>query len=247
MRIVFLFLIYLSLTGIGFCTSRIVSLSPALTETLVYVGAADKVVGVTVFTNLIPEARRVGGIVNPNVEKIISLHPDLILATTMTSDRVISILKRYTNVEVFSLTTLEDIEKSIERIANLTSGRGKVKRQMFVSDLKYTLKRLSCLENKRIAILTSHPPPVIAGRDSYIGEALGKAGAIVVTQRTFSVISVESLLKRNPELLVTPCGTEVPPILKNIPGVCIEKEKLLHPSPRFLEALKELGRKLCNH
>ncbi len=247
MRLIFAFLIYLSFTYSGFCASRIVSLSPALTEILVYIGAEDRTVGVTVFTNLIPRATRIGGIVNPNIEKIVSLHPDLVLATTMTPDRIISILKRYTNVEIFSLTTLEDIEKSIEKIANLTTGKGKEKRQKFVSTLNYILEGLSCVKNKRIAVLISYPPPVIAGRNSYIGEALEKAGAVVVTSGTFSVVSIESLLKRNPELLVTSCSTEIPTVLKNLSRVCIEKEKLLHPSPRFLEALEEFRRKVCNY
>jgi len=65
--------------------ARIVSLVPSVTETLFALGAEDRLVGVTDFCDYPPAARRkpsVGGMVNPNLEVIVSLRPDLVVATT---------------------------------------------------------------------------------------------------------------------------------------------------------------------
>ena len=63
---------------------RIVSLSPNITETIYALAAQDLLVGVSDFCNYPAEVRqktRVGGLLNPNIERIISLEPDLLLGT----------------------------------------------------------------------------------------------------------------------------------------------------------------------
>ncbi|MDQ3169942.1 MAG: helical backbone metal receptor [Acidobacteriota bacterium] len=60
---------------------RIVTLIPAVTETLFAVGAGAKVVGVSAFDTYPPEVNavaRVGGLIDPDTERILSLKPDLV-------------------------------------------------------------------------------------------------------------------------------------------------------------------------
>ena len=63
---------------------RVVSLSPSLTNTVYALGAASDLVGITDYTVYPPEAARqkpsVGAVVNPSLERIVALHPDLVLA-----------------------------------------------------------------------------------------------------------------------------------------------------------------------
>ena len=63
---------------------RVVSLSPSITNTVYALGAAGELVGITDYTAYPPEAVRqkpsVGAVVNPSLERIIALHPDLVLA-----------------------------------------------------------------------------------------------------------------------------------------------------------------------
>src|SRR5206468_4105620 len=70
--------------------ARIVSLAPAITETLFAIGAGDAVVGVTRYCNF-PEAAKtrtiVGGFADPDVERIVALGPDLVIATADTTSR----------------------------------------------------------------------------------------------------------------------------------------------------------------
>src|SRR5207244_8574867 len=65
--------------------ARIVSLVPSVTEILYTLGAEERLVGVTDFCDYPPAARQrpsVGGMVNPNLEAIVALKPDLVIATT---------------------------------------------------------------------------------------------------------------------------------------------------------------------
>ncbi|HTV56518.1 MAG TPA: helical backbone metal receptor, partial [Terriglobia bacterium] len=60
---------------------RIICLAPSVTETVYALGLGSEVVGVTDYTDYPPEARskpRVGGPDNPSLEKVVSLHPDLV-------------------------------------------------------------------------------------------------------------------------------------------------------------------------
>ena len=63
--------------------SRIISLVPSVTEMLFAIGAGDRIVGVSDFDHYPPEAEkrtRVGGLLDPDFERILSLRPDLVVA-----------------------------------------------------------------------------------------------------------------------------------------------------------------------
>src|SRR5207249_8942196 len=63
---------------------RIVSLAPSITETLYALGLQDELVGDTDYCDYPPDAQRktkVGGAINPSLEAIAALHPDLVLVT----------------------------------------------------------------------------------------------------------------------------------------------------------------------
>jgi iron complex transport system substrate-binding protein len=71
--------------------TRIISLAPNITEILFAVGAGDKIVGVSEYSNFPPEAAglpQVGSYIKPNLEAIIALKPDLVIATADGEKRV---------------------------------------------------------------------------------------------------------------------------------------------------------------
>ncbi len=99
---------------------RIVSLSPSNTEILFAIGAGDQVVGRTNYCNYPPEAEKVesiGDYATPSVEKILSLSPDLVMATDFIADDVKSQIEATgAKVLVFSPATIDEVENSITSI-----------------------------------------------------------------------------------------------------------------------------------
>ena len=244
---VFFWFFLLSLSVFGF--DRIVSLSPALTDIVAYVGAEKKLVGVTVFCSgsVCRGKERVGGIVNPNLEKIYSLHPDLVIATTMTPKRDIEALKQLDlKVLVFRLVSLEDVVKVTGKLGELLSGGDEDEGRELLKRIREGVLPLSrCLKGKRLVVVISLMPLYVAGKESYLGEILEMAGAKVVPDTTFSAISYEALVRLKPDLVIFVGRGEFHP-LGNFKVVKVEpSDDLLHPSPRIIRGVEEIRRAIC--
>lgn len=107
-------------TGTGHLPRRIVALTPSLSETLFALGLGDRVVGVGDYTSWPPEARtkpRLGGLFNPNVERIAALRPDL--AVLMPSERDLAAKLGPLGIEalIVPIESLADVERSFTTIA----------------------------------------------------------------------------------------------------------------------------------
>ena len=99
---------------------RIVSLAPSLTETLFALGLGDRVVGVddySVWPAAATSKARIGGLFNPNLEKMVSLRPDL--ALLLPSEHDIAAKLRGLGVAslIVPVETLADVERSFVAIA----------------------------------------------------------------------------------------------------------------------------------
>jgi len=82
-RRIFLLIVMIGATGLAAePPRRIVSLIPAVTEMIFAMGAGDRVVGVSAYDRYPPQVDRlprVGGLIDPNIERIFSLKPDLVI------------------------------------------------------------------------------------------------------------------------------------------------------------------------
>ncbi|NYT00509.1 MAG: cobalamin-binding protein [Methanocellales archaeon] len=104
--------------------NRIISLSPSNTEILFALGLGDKVVGLTRYCNYPPEAQEreeIGGFVSVNIEKVVSLKPDLILADASLQRAVVEELEKL-GLSVFALGSddVDEILEDIEIIGKIT-------------------------------------------------------------------------------------------------------------------------------
>ncbi len=241
---VFLF----TLNSFGF--DRVVSLSPALTDIIAYVGAEKKLIGVTVFCSgeVCRGKERVGGIVNPNVEKIYNLHPDLIVATTMTPEKDVDILKRLgLEVLVFRLVSLEDVVNVTGELGELLSGNRAKGKELLKSMEREAFSLSNCLKGKRTVIVISSKPLYVAGSKSYLGEVLELAGAVVVPDTDFSALSYEALIREKPDFVLFIGRGSLQPA-GNLRVVKLEPaDDFLHPSPRILKGIEKLRRALCKN
>ncbi len=123
---------------------RIVSLAPNLTETLFALGLGDRVVGDTDFCDYPAEARskpHVGGPVNPNLEAIAGLHPDLVLAT-----RAINRPETVRGLEQLHIPIYATDPRSVEEVVTSTARLGELlgageQGKTVVADLRQRLGR----------------------------------------------------------------------------------------------------------
>jgi iron complex transport system substrate-binding protein len=100
---------------------RIIPLAPNLTEILFFLGLGDRVVGVTDHCNFPPEARlkpKVGSYIHLNVERIISLSPDLVIGTVDGNERYILDLLEQAHMRVFFVNP-RNVRQAIETIATI--------------------------------------------------------------------------------------------------------------------------------
>ena len=243
----FLFLLVSLLPLFAFGGERVVSLSPALSEVIHYLGRDAELVGVTVFCDedFCRGKERVGGIVNPSIEKVISLRPTLVVCTTMTPKRLCESFKRLgIKTERFRLVSLEDLYGVMETLARELSAPPKV--SPFKRELEQELRALKpCLKGKRLFIALSVKPLYCAGRSSYLGGLLEEAGAQVFPDGSFRAVSREFLLALKPSLIISFGGCSA---FKGFECIDVSpfKSDLLHPSPRLLKGLRELREGLCS-
>jgi len=194
---------------------RIISLAPSNTEVLFALGLGDKVVGVTEFCNYPPQAlekEKVGGFSTPDIEKIIALQPDLILASSIHAQEVIPALEER-NLTVFALApehldgVLEDI-RMVGKITGEEDEASKLVAQMGTR-IKAITDKTNNLENRpRVFYITWHEPLWSVGSGPIIDELIEKAGGVNIFQDItgHKMVNLEEVIARNPEVIVACTG-----------------------------------------
>ncbi len=197
---------------------RIISLVPSNTEILFALGLGDKVVGVTEFCNYPAEVldkEKVGGFSTPDIEKIIALQPDLILAGSIHAKEVIPALEEG-GFTVFALApeNLDGILKDIEVVGKIT---GKEKEAFkLITQLEERIEaitdkteRLKPQERPRVFFITWHDPLKSMGSKSFPHELIEKAGGVNIFQdveeRNFQV-EFETVVYCDPQVIIVTVG-----------------------------------------
>ncbi|HEV8676806.1 MAG TPA: cobalamin-binding protein [Methylomirabilota bacterium] len=246
--------------------ARIVSLAPSLTESVYAVGAGDRLVGVTDYCDFPPAARgkpKVGGTYSPNLEVILSLHPDLVLATTEANrdEHIRSLEALGTPVYVVRPVSFATVLESVQRVAGVLGREAEGRR--LVADMERQAaevgRAVKGARRPRVLYVVWGDPLVVPGRDILITELIQRAGGESVTADLpfdYPRFSVEEAVARRPELvLLAPHGDESLeqrlrewPLLSLLPAVRegrVHRIDLLHrPGPRTVEALRALARLL---
>ena len=243
---------------------RIVSLAPSITECLFALGAADRVKGVTDFCNYPPEARlkaHVGGMINPSIEAVVGLEPDLIVLSMEGNIR--EDFRRLTSfgmpVFVSNPRTLEGIYGSLRALGTLT-GKDESARRLVegLTSREHAIR--SAAEGKapvRVLLLVSLHPLMCAGSNTFIDELLRAAGGRNLASRargTYPSYSRENVITDDPEviILMSDLLAQGAPLEALFPewgsvGAVrtgrvfrIEADIVSRPGPRALDALEKL-------
>jgi iron complex transport system substrate-binding protein len=248
---------------------RIVSLAPSVTETLFALGVGDRLVGDTDFCDYPPEAKRkthIGGPVNPNIEAIAALHPDLVVATREINrpDSVHSLERLGIAVYATDPQTVVQVLTSTERLGQLL-GAGDAGR-LLVANLRQRLgevgRRLAGLPAKNVLMVVWLDPVISVGRNTFLDDALRRAGArsVIDSPQSWPTIDLEQVVHLQPEYLIisNDNGKQVQRELAELherPGwrrlgavrnrrFIVLSEAISHPSPRLVDGIEQLARAL---
>jgi len=190
--------------------ARVVSLTPALTEILFAVGAGERVVGVTDFCDDPPEAKtraKIGGYVNPSVEAVLALKPDLVVVSPGPGNRdaALAMQRAGLRVEVVQAETLEDSLGAIETVARLVGNEEKGR--TLVARIR---ERLDAVRRKvagQPAVPTlfcvQTEPIYAAGRDTLPSQILEIAGGKnVVAEPRYPRLALEAVVAAKPQVIL---------------------------------------------
>jgi iron complex transport system substrate-binding protein len=247
---------------------RIVALAPSITETIYSIGAGDDVVGVTEFTDWPEEARRrpsVGGIVKPSIETLVSLRPDLVIATRGVNHKeTLDELDRL-RIPVFVVDPqgLDGVLESVRQVGRALNRSSDADR--LVDRLRArrdaVVTRVRGFVRPRVLLVIWPDPVITIGRAAFITDVVTAAGGQSVTDdlsQQWPQISLEEVLRRNPDWLLLPAKGHQPISLADLerrPGwdrvdavrrhrVIYYDERLDHSSPLAFDALEDLAKQL---
>lgn len=199
---------------------RIVSLAPSNTEILFAIGAGDRVVGVTDYCNYPPivlekkkrgEIVSVGGYSTINVEKVLALKPDLVVASYGNGLETIETLRKFgINVIAFDPKTIQDVMKDIVLIGRATGNYDNATKVVgeMVEKIEAVREKVKNKPKVKVAHLLWHDPIWVSGKNTFIDEVITLAnGENVFRFDGWRVVSIEDLIAANPDVILVSSGT----------------------------------------
>ncbi len=249
---------------------RIISLAPSNTEILFALGLADRIVAVTDYDDYPPEAKEkpsVGGYSTPNIEEVVALSPDLILATSVHEQRIIPQLEER-GMTVFALNpkTIDEVLEAITLVGEITGQEKEASR--LVAEMQNRIKMVtdktdSLLEEQRprIFYIVWHDPLMTSGSGTFQHDLIQKAGGTNIARDLtgWPTISLEAVIEANPEVMIAGVGHGNTEDLnfqfiktesrlrdtdarQNNRVYAIDGNLVSRPGPRIVDGLEELAR-----
>jgi iron complex transport system substrate-binding protein len=189
---------------------RIVSLSPAITEALYVLGLEDSIVGVTIYCQKPPQAQRkekIGTLMEPDMEKIVSLKPDLVLAMSLTSPKEIQKLKNL-GLKVVMFQIPQDFNLLCEFFLQLGRVVGKEKdSQRLIKEAKGHVseiaRKVASLPKPKVLIQIGSKPLFVATKKYFINDYIQFAGGTnIFHDAGLGSVSMEEVIKKNPDIII---------------------------------------------
>jgi iron complex transport system substrate-binding protein len=189
---------------------RIVSLAPSTTEALYAIGAGDRLVGRSRFSDFPPEAKSlpVVGDVEPDLEAILQLKPDLVVGVGgLTSGRIADKLKSRGIPSLFSdansLAAIDGLLRDLGERAGHAEDADRLARSLDVREREIE-RSVARASRPRVLFVVSLAPVVAAGPDSFVNELIRDAGAANVVLRggAWPTIGFEQIVEMDPDVVL---------------------------------------------
>lgn len=244
---------------------RAISLAPNITEMIFAIDAGDKLVGVTTYCNYPPDTARiekVGDTQTPNIEKIISLKPQIVFVSTASQLEAFSRTLDDQGIAVYvtKSTSLTDVFTNLRSLGNLFG-----KPQTATNLMNNLSARMANVSVERgltkdpplnVFVQISNEPLFTIGGDSFLTEVVEKAGGVSATKNVptaYPKLSKETAAALNPDVIIlsdSEDNREPNAVFKNSNAVKngrvyrINADILSRPGPRLVNALEEIASKL---
>ena len=193
---------------------RIVSLAPSVTEILFALASGDSLVGATDHCDYPPEALRidrVGGFGTPNVEKLLALSPDLVIAAGFERAEVADVLRqsgmRVLDVKIRNFEELFDAIRQIGKaVGRFHQAEGIVARMR--GELEAVAARngtTSRGQRPKVFVEIDSHPLTTAGGNSFLDDLIVRAGGVNAAHeipQAYSSINPEKVIAWNPDIII---------------------------------------------
>jgi iron complex transport system substrate-binding protein len=248
--------------------TRVVSLAPSLTETIEALGAADTLVAITGFCRLqnpTPSIPRIARLDAPNLETLLSLKPDLVVATPLTRNEALEQIRALgMPLLLLPQQTLESIPDEIRQLARMLhrSEAAEALNERIEQHLQALKNRSRALPKTRVLLFYDWKALYSANGKTFAGQLLRYAGAENLAEdhaAAWPQLSVEWVLSSRPECILLSRSIDAPdpapaalaawkkdPLWSLIPAVrngrvySIADDLLAIPGPRMGEAAEAI-------
>lgn len=239
-------------------STRIVSAVPAMTELIVALGAADRLVARTAYDTdaRLAHLPSFGRTLAPGAEAVLAHRPDLVIVDAESPSLEAAGLRVY----VADVQTIADVGSAVERLGHLLGVRERADslRHALEAGLEAVRTAVAGRSPPRVLYLIWPDPPQSAGPGTFIDEVIAAAGGRNVLERSrirWPQVSLEEIIARDPEVLVLADGgnREQFRALHDAPGwrelSAIRDGRVIHvdpdlfhrPGPRVVEAVRALA------
>ena len=248
---------------------RIVSLAPSLTETVYALGLQDKLVGDTDYCDYPADAakkHKVGGAINPNMEEVAALKPDVVLVVkSLNRLETVRALEQI-GIPVYSTDphSVKDVVASMKKLSGVLGAQesGDVLNEKLEKRLGVVRAKLNGVAPKRAMFVVWTEPLISVGRKTFIADVLEQAGAtsVVESKQDWPQFSLEEAVRLQPEYLVfasshSEAAQNDVEALALRPGwsamnavrnrrIALISDAINRPGPRIVAAIEELARQL---
>jgi iron complex transport system substrate-binding protein len=249
---------------------RIISLAPSVTETIYALGAQDRLIADSDACDYPPAAQKlpkIGGPFTPNLEVIVSMKPDLVIAAANSGNRkeaVDALDLLHVPTYATNAATVDEVLASIVKLSDVLGAgeQGRALSESLRARLQDLHHKLENATPARVFFVVWHEPLMSVGQNTYIADAMRRAGAesVIPIKEGYPRVSWEEVVRAQPEYLVF--GSMHPEeiagmmtTLRNLPGwrdlkavsenkIVIISDGINVPAPRIVDAIEELARHL---
>ncbi len=246
---------------------RIISVAPNITEILFALGLGDRLVGVSSYCQFPPQAlkkAKIGGYINPSLEKIVALRPDLVIGIAEGDLKtfVDKLAKLKIPVYITNPKNVAEVITSIQGVGEVTDSAASAKRltRTMQERIQAIRSKVQGRPHPRVLHVLNFEPLISAGKGTFVDDLIHLAGGRNIAeaaQGKYPRFSLEEVMAVDPEVILLASMKSDDPLaeqrqwwerwktLSAVRGgrIYVLNSDLIHrPSPRIVDGLEQVAR-----